>query len=755
METEKIRRKINSALDFEDWQIRNEYKSVSVLALYWEQADHPGFQQEARSLGALFSKRFHYDVDYFPIPSANSHVELDTRINLLLKQRGHLDHLLIIYYGGHGDPNNDIGDEKLAVWAAQARGGPDVKWSIIQPKFAEVKAEVLLLLDCCFAAQAARANQNRAIPSNVELFAACAMGVKTILPGPHSFTTYLIKFLEDSLSTSSSVKISDLAILIASRKSGYKNTPQHFSGLGGGKSTICLEPFNANPITDITTKHEAAWLTLTVSLRDVLTEPLIMDIIQWLKAHPKRKVSRLTVENVVLSADRVRHFIHDEGKEETRGPKFNQLAPLAKQDVLIAWTKFQSLLALLAMQLKSSSLSLSQDGDSNMNENIIDHTSPAPPSPLATLLDLETSLLSLQNVVQRSVMAIPDLYENREALLSAIEDTAMQDLGFIPLLSRRIKARFPSDLDSIKTEHKPEATPDLPTKFRSLVKEQLEGFESVLVEYKYYEEMKTQPLNLDRFERQVQILASLLQTSDLHMLRCLRWFHEPWHKRFGLVFEYPTGYIDVISLRELIENTRFSQRPSLGQRFQIAREIGETILKWHTSADWVHQGISSHNIYFFRKTDSDMFDYSNPFLCGFEFSRPSSGPSLNAVVEEFELNVYRHPTRQGAPSEYHTKRHDVYSYGIFLLELGIWNLVGNCFSEKMKKNLSPSKMQEYILLNARQRLKQCMGAAYERATTRCLAMELGVELDDSVGSVLAKAFEELVLQEIEPGTRLD
>lgn len=118
METDTIRKRINSALDFEDWHIRNEYKSVSVLALYWQEADHPGFQREARSLGALFSNDFHYDVDYFPIPSENSHIELDTRINLLLKQRGHSDHLLVIYYGGHGDPNKDEGEDKLAVWAA-------------------------------------------------------------------------------------------------------------------------------------------------------------------------------------------------------------------------------------------------------------------------------------------------------------------------------------------------------------------------------------------------------------------------------------------------------------------------------------------------------------------------------------------------------------------------------------------------------------------------------------------------------------
>jgi hypothetical protein len=118
METEVIRDRINSALEFEDWQAHNTYKAVQVLALYWEDADHPGFKEEAYQLGAVLSNDFQYDVLYYAIPTEQSHVELDTRINLLLKYHGHLDHLLIIYYSGHGDPNNEVGDEKLAVWAA-------------------------------------------------------------------------------------------------------------------------------------------------------------------------------------------------------------------------------------------------------------------------------------------------------------------------------------------------------------------------------------------------------------------------------------------------------------------------------------------------------------------------------------------------------------------------------------------------------------------------------------------------------------
>lgn len=111
METETIKNRINSALDFKDWEARNQYKRVSVLMFYWEESDYEGFEEEARSLGELFSGDFHFEVDYYTIPSKQSHVRLDTRINLLLNECGHRDHLIIIYYGGHGDPNDDDGEQ--------------------------------------------------------------------------------------------------------------------------------------------------------------------------------------------------------------------------------------------------------------------------------------------------------------------------------------------------------------------------------------------------------------------------------------------------------------------------------------------------------------------------------------------------------------------------------------------------------------------------------------------------------------------
>ena len=118
METEIIKSRINSALNFEDWEACNDYKRVSVLMIYWEESDHDGFEEEARSLGKVFSDELHFEVDYYAIPSKQSHIKLDMRINSLLDECGHRGHLIIIHYGGHGDPNDDDGEEKLAVWAA-------------------------------------------------------------------------------------------------------------------------------------------------------------------------------------------------------------------------------------------------------------------------------------------------------------------------------------------------------------------------------------------------------------------------------------------------------------------------------------------------------------------------------------------------------------------------------------------------------------------------------------------------------------
>ena len=116
METEAIKQRMNSALLVEDWKVKNDYKLVSMLVLYWQESNEPGFKDEAHRIGEVFTNEFHYDVEYFAIPLENSHRRLDSKINSLLDDHEDPDHLIIIHYGGHGDA--DIENERLAVWAA-------------------------------------------------------------------------------------------------------------------------------------------------------------------------------------------------------------------------------------------------------------------------------------------------------------------------------------------------------------------------------------------------------------------------------------------------------------------------------------------------------------------------------------------------------------------------------------------------------------------------------------------------------------
>lgn len=120
MEAEALKTRLNSALELDNWKINNAYKSVSVLAIYWEDGDVPGFEEEARQITHFFEESFNFDVDVYAIPSDHCHRKLDIRINAFLDDHGHQDDLIIIHYGGHGDPDNDTdtAQERLSVWTA-------------------------------------------------------------------------------------------------------------------------------------------------------------------------------------------------------------------------------------------------------------------------------------------------------------------------------------------------------------------------------------------------------------------------------------------------------------------------------------------------------------------------------------------------------------------------------------------------------------------------------------------------------------
>ena len=118
MEPESPRTRLNNALRVQSWRINNDYKSVSVLIIHWQDSEDVGFKDEAYALGSLFANDFHYNVEYYAIPSLDSELSLDNKVTSFLKVNGQPENLVIIHYGGHGDADDEDDREKLAVWAA-------------------------------------------------------------------------------------------------------------------------------------------------------------------------------------------------------------------------------------------------------------------------------------------------------------------------------------------------------------------------------------------------------------------------------------------------------------------------------------------------------------------------------------------------------------------------------------------------------------------------------------------------------------
>ena len=56
MEVGTVQQRLDLALKRRTWEYKNKYESVSVLVLYWEKSDNPGFEKEARDVGKLFGQ---------------------------------------------------------------------------------------------------------------------------------------------------------------------------------------------------------------------------------------------------------------------------------------------------------------------------------------------------------------------------------------------------------------------------------------------------------------------------------------------------------------------------------------------------------------------------------------------------------------------------------------------------------------------------------------------------------------------------
>lgn len=135
---------------------------------------------------------------------------------------------------------------------------------------------------------------------------------------------------------------------------------------------------------------------------------------------------------------------------------------------------------------------------------------------------------------------------------------------------------------------------------------------------------------------------------------------------------------------------------------------------------FVHKNIRPETILLFPDDGS----IGSAFLVGFDSFRMASGKTLRRGEASWKRDLYQHPDRMGiTPTEDYVMQHDIYSLGVCLLEIGLWETFVSYEDNNQRSMLSglhSFQLQEKLLYMARTELRGRMGTKYSGIVVTCL-----------------------------------
>ena len=234
-----------------------------------------------------------------------------------------------------------------------------------------------------------------------------------------------------------------------------------------------------------------------------------------------------------------------------------------------------------------------------------------------------------------------------------------------------------------------------------------------------------------RFSKIVRLLGSQ-SDPDFRVLHCLRYCSQVSETSGKLhlissISSIPnsSSTLTIRTLAGLYRTIKSDQRPPLGLRFSMCYQLAESLFLLH-SVNWVHRALRSDNIIFiFSNDDLDRAAVKRAELriCGFEASRPEIDSSLGPYDNQLARNVYRHPKRWGTPQETFAQVHDVYSLGVILLEIGLWERAEDMISSLRPEQRVPEQVRQHLLRHTEERLAHRCGDVFADAVRKCLTLK--------------------------------
>jgi hypothetical protein len=286
------------------------------------------------------------------------------------------------------------------------------------------------------------------------------------------------------------------------------------------------------------------------------------------------------------------------------------------------------------------------------------------------------------------------------------------------------------------------------------------GKKKVWIEWKDYDTAGLHPNALSKKDivDRVRKLAALLNHSPkpeaFRTPHCLGFFDKAdtdipadevdiLDRRLGLIFERP-GHdllhttLPPVSLHDLLQDERV-RKPRVTERIQLANALSNCVLYLH-AVNWLHKGLRSCNVLFFR-TRSGHVDYRQPYLSGFDFSRPGGSDEMTDVPgDDAEHDLYRHPNTQANMTkdrQRSQKSFDIYSLGVVFVELAHWKTVDKVLGIDMQRARGKPEILRHVRgeLLADERIADIgaeMGEKFEDAVRTCLVgeQELGLKPGD-------------------------
>ena len=172
---------------------------------------------------------------------------------------------------------------------------------------------------------------------------------------------------------------------------------------------------------------------------------------------------------------------------------------------------------------------------------------------------------------------------------------------------------------------------------------------------------------------------------------CLGYSILQWGKeeaRPALIFENPEGVGPQVRPMSLLQALELHRKPSLTQRVVLAQRIAQCLLYLHT-VDWLHKALRSSNIVFFPSSEVEL-NVHHPYLTGFDHSRRSRFDETSQVPHVGRMEIYRHPAAQvrGPKLEYR-KTFDIYSLGLVLAEIALWEPIMSIMNMETTDDPSP------------------------------------------------------------------